>query len=349
MFDKSQVLKILGLCILVIILAKALAPFFGETIWQMIFGSKKKRNSDIDFDALISQKKSMLRAGQTGVEGATGTQKKKSKGQSEEVIQKTYTELSSKQNRNEEENKKFEDLKATIKVLDSLQWGNIPEIEALMKKLSQSYSYRFNSTSASVDFKNLLQRDAFLGPKNDWQGLKKAFEIVESFTLLKETTQSATFRDQLAKKWQMQRLAIEKALSLKFNSKGGNLSQLVGAKAVALPQIKEEKLLSFLTLSPGILKNKNTLLNEIKTQAELFHALSPLAPLKDNKDKAGAYKSLGLPPNASVDQIKSRYKKLAQLKHPDTLKAKGIPPEFESVATENFTQIKRAYDILIKG
>ncbi len=349
MFDKSQILKILGLCAFVFILTKALAPLLGETFWQMIFGSKKKKNSDIDFDALVTQKKAILRGGD-GASGEvlSGSQSKKI-GQTEEVIQKTYQELSKKSTRTPEEEKKFEDLKAMIKILDALQWGSLPEVEAIVKKLSQLYSHRFDSAKVNSHFKFLLQKNAFLDSSHQWQSVAKSLEILETYSVLKELIDATNLRDQLAKKWQMKRGPLEKAIVLKITPKQTSLEKLVKSQVITIAPLKDEALLSFLTLTPGILKNKNTLLNEFKNQAEIFHALSPLPPLKGKQDREGAFKSLGLSDKATIEQIKSRYKKLAQLKHPDTLKAKGIPPEFEPIATENFTQIKSAYDILIKG
>ena len=41
--------------------AKLLAPFLADSIQSFFFGSKKKKNSDINFDHLIEQKKAYLR------------------------------------------------------------------------------------------------------------------------------------------------------------------------------------------------------------------------------------------------------------------------------------------------
>ncbi len=347
MLEKSLIIKIIALIVVTFVVAKAIAPFVGETLWELVFGTKKKKNSDLDFDALISQKKSMLRGGMIGGEKMELTGGTSRKGETEEIVQAEYKELSQKANRSTTETKRFEELKKMIAMFDSLQWGNIKEIEDLEKKLSQTYSHRF---SASSHFSFLLARGAFLDSQAKWVGLDKTYLAIETFTLLKEVFLSSTLRTTIAKRWQMSVISFDKSLCLILSGKKGKttLASLAKANQVQVPTIKDLDLLSLLIISPGVLKNKSTILNELREKAEVFHALSPLPPLKSDKDLISASKSLGLSPKATIEQIKSRYKKLAQLKHPDTLKAKGIPSEFEGIATENFTQIKRAYDILIK-
>ena len=86
----------------------------------------------------------------------------------------------------------------------------------------------------------------------------------------------------------------------------------------------------------------------IQEDAFFYASLSPLPPLKNDRDRAGALKILGASEGMSLDQIKKIYKKLALLKHPDKLSVRGIPREFVPLATDNFKLIQRAYDILKK-
>jgi DnaJ like chaperone protein len=56
------------------------------------------------------------------------------------------------------------------------------------------------------------------------------------------------------------------------------------------------------------------------------------------------YDVLGIAPEASNDDVKSRYRQLVKENHPDHLIARGVPPEFVSIATERLQAINEAYD-----
>lgn len=62
----------------------------------------------------------------------------------------------------------------------------------------------------------------------------------------------------------------------------------------------------------------------------------------------GAYTVLGLTSNASDDDVKKAYRKMSIEYHPDTVHAKGLPEEFEKVATTKFREIQEAYDTIKK-
>lgn len=61
-----------------------------------------------------------------------------------------------------------------------------------------------------------------------------------------------------------------------------------------------------------------------------------------------AYRVLGLTPEASVDEIKTAYKKLVNQYHPDRLMAKGIPEDFIQLANEKMIEINNAYEQIRK-
>jgi DnaJ like chaperone protein len=56
-----------------------------------------------------------------------------------------------------------------------------------------------------------------------------------------------------------------------------------------------------------------------------------------------AYQILGVSTNASNDEIKHAYKKLARQYHPDLLISKGVPEEFIKIANEKMVEINNAY------
>ncbi len=61
---------------------------------------------------------------------------------------------------------------------------------------------------------------------------------------------------------------------------------------------------------------------------------------------ADAYEVLGVAPDASDNDIKAAYRKLARENHPDMLMAKGMPQEFIDVANDKLARINAAYDAI---
>ena len=60
------------------------------------------------------------------------------------------------------------------------------------------------------------------------------------------------------------------------------------------------------------------------------------------------YAILGVRPEDSDEEIKSRYRKLVMEYHPDRIVSKGLPEEFTKFAQEKFREIQNAYDEIKK-
>ncbi len=58
---------------------------------------------------------------------------------------------------------------------------------------------------------------------------------------------------------------------------------------------------------------------------------------------------LGVATNASAEEIRVAYHRLVRETHPDTLMAKGLPPELMARATARIARINAAHDVLVKG
>ncbi|MEQ8653109.1 MAG: TerB family tellurite resistance protein [Kiloniellales bacterium] len=68
-----------------------------------------------------------------------------------------------------------------------------------------------------------------------------------------------------------------------------------------------------------------------------------------NIDEAdNPYKILGVKPDASDEEIKSRHRSLVREHHPDRLIAQGMPEEMVQVANEQLARINSAYDEIRK-
>lgn len=350
MLKMDLIIKAFSLCVLIYVAAKVLAPFFGDALQNLLFGTKRKKNSDINFDHMIEQKKVMLRGDGSPTPSGEAAGPQKRKGRTEEALHREYNELSQKKSRNASEEKRYGDLKVFMAMIDSLQWGAGAELKAIASKLSSLMGTRLNEPELNKTFTELLKREAFLQGDDKLKALSAINDTIESYAYLKAMIELESVQQAQAKKWTMKADSVTKGLALYLGKKQSEkqLIELIKKPKASLPAPDGQLLLSVLRGAQGAFKSRLEVANEIKEKAELFHTLSPLPPLKGKNDREGALKSLGLNPDSSLEQIKKQYKKLARLKHPDRLKGKGIPAEFESIATENFTQIKEAYDILVK-
>jgi DnaJ like chaperone protein len=60
------------------------------------------------------------------------------------------------------------------------------------------------------------------------------------------------------------------------------------------------------------------------------------------------YDILGITPEISDDALKVQYRKLVSDNHPDKFIARGVPPEFVSMATKKIAAINAAYEAVVK-
>ncbi len=65
-------------------------------------------------------------------------------------------------------------------------------------------------------------------------------------------------------------------------------------------------------------------------------------------DAADPYVVLGVEYEASDDEIKHTYRRLVRENHPDSLIARGVPPEFIKIATDKLAAINGAYEKIQK-
>ena len=64
--------------------------------------------------------------------------------------------------------------------------------------------------------------------------------------------------------------------------------------------------------------------------------------------KSDPYEVLGIAPDVDDDTLKSHYHKLVLDNHPDRVVARGVPPEFVSLATKKVAAINAAYEEVAK-
>ena len=64
------------------------------------------------------------------------------------------------------------------------------------------------------------------------------------------------------------------------------------------------------------------------------------------KDAKSAYSVLEISPNATDDEVKSAYRRMAMKNHPDKVATLG--PEVQKAAAEKFRKIQEAYETIKK-
>jgi DnaJ like chaperone protein len=64
--------------------------------------------------------------------------------------------------------------------------------------------------------------------------------------------------------------------------------------------------------------------------------------------RSDPYEVLGIAPDVDDDTLKTHYHKLVRDNHPDMMIARGVPPEFVSLATKKVAAINAAYEAVAK-
>src|SRR6516165_7977829 len=64
--------------------------------------------------------------------------------------------------------------------------------------------------------------------------------------------------------------------------------------------------------------------------------------------KQNPYEVLGITPETSNDALKIHYRKLVVDNHPDKMIARGVPPEFVTIATKKIAAINAAYQAIVR-
>jgi DnaJ like chaperone protein len=66
------------------------------------------------------------------------------------------------------------------------------------------------------------------------------------------------------------------------------------------------------------------------------------------RDAADPYVVLGVSWEANDDEIKRTYRMLVKENHPDSMMARGVPPEFEKIANDKLAAINAAYEKILE-
>ncbi len=129
-----------------------------------------------------------------------------------------------------------------------------------------------------------------------------------------------------------------------YESYARQIARLFSAKHGILEDVLDG--LFHIAKSDGLVHERE--LEYIKTVSTIFgfgaHEFSRIQARHVTMHRQDAYEVLGLDATATDAEIKSRYRALVRVNHPDRHIAAGVPEELIAIATERLATINAAYD-----
>lgn len=319
----------------------------GPGLFHLLRSRMGSQKPDNDIDTMIRKQKERLRA-QYGL-----PQSSVSDGHRE-------TALSTGSIR---ENEKVPATPVIENLYKETRWGGGDFLKSIQALITKNYSYTIAESKINA-FILLSEKRHFLrylssANQNSSESIKNYLSLLLIFMILVEEIRSKDYflLSKFAKKCNL--LPSEFALALQMKI----LSQLNGKKnlsedklysdALILHQFSEETLTdaldSILKKEANIwAKGHSLFIEELALHLNFATILNPLPKLNHKKDIETARQILGVDENATKEDIKKSYKKLALTRHPDKITSLKLPSTVEKRAAKNFTMIQEAYDILIE-
>lgn len=330
--------------------------FFGITFWVLapvlMKYLKKKlpgQGNEIDLDTLIRRQKERLRS-QYGLSG----------------------DLQGSQHRNQRPDDSFDESEndkktpVTSKEIKQLyqetQWGGGVFLKELQTDIAKTYSYTLADTKVNA-FILLCEKRNYLRylteeHRNSKTALKNYLTALIVFFLMIDEAKEKDFfiLEKIAGKLNIPPTQLALALQIK-------LLMVVAAKK----ELKEDRIFSELLVlnqysedtikaaTEAVARREANLWAKSSTQLfeELTLALNysamlmPIPRLKNRKDIDGACEMLGIAKEATLEEVKKVYKKIALQKHPDKIVAQKLPKVLERKGIDRFNQIQEAYEVVM--
>ncbi|MBT7609138.1 MAG: DnaJ domain-containing protein [Bacteriovoracaceae bacterium] len=356
----DNIINIVVTITLTYVLIRYFGPLAMEFFIEKVTGQKKR--PEADFDNLIKRKEEMLRRGASGATNASqyksNSQKYKSK--THELYNLAFKKYSS-------EGDNSLNYKKVLELFDNCEWGEGTLINEIGATVSSKLSRRLDITEITPYISNIIKREVLLNLSSEklpgFEDVKAACESkVYLENLIKEVKNGGgLYLDKMKKLNKVSSKVLILAISYLIYRETKKASKdLLETFIKAHSPLEFINKINSVEMERGINKliisgdNKKfrsiSSLNKIIFDlSNLMNSLSPIPPLKNKKDLKGAFDIIQIDGIATKDKVKKSYQKLASIKHPDKLAAKGISKELEKVATSNFTIIQEAYDIILES
>ncbi|MCO4794448.1 MAG: DnaJ domain-containing protein [Bacteriovoracaceae bacterium] len=312
---------------------------------------------------MIRAKEAMLRRGNPSATGkAVGPSKsdgRRFKNKTEELYTLEFESLS----KSGASKERKESAKKMIELISSGQWGEGPLFKEINTICSQKIGRHLELSFISKHINSFMNREIPLVLETKdlplYEEVRDAIitKIVIQVLIDEAKLGDGAFLKKIASRLKVSPSAVIHSIDflVTTSAKGGKkdlVKKIIESKVPKISQLSSvdlEKGSNMLTVGADGQRfiNPPTLNKLLEDQANMFESLTRIPPLKNKKDLRGALKIFGMSKNPEKDDVKKRYKKLAQAKHPDRLASKGLPKEMEKIASENFAVIQEAYHIIL--
>lgn len=317
-----------------------------QMLVQNIFKNRSKKNQDID--ELIKKQELKFKTMMNLPTKLNDVSKQESS------LKLKGSTLSLYQKESNNSQSKLTKIKNIMGLFDSLQWGEGPQINQIIKRVEHYSSIRVDHSVIVKTIKLFISTDFWVKnnptPLYDYDQIEKS---IISYCCLDILAQECLNKDphyltKLSKISNVDWIVVKKSFeSLILSSIGGKFPQ----KDDPLKLFNQNELLDLyksMISSPDKKGYFSMDYFHIKIEKEVafYKCIELIPPLKNKNDKEGAFRILDLKKNANIEDLKARYKKLAKERHPDSFSSKKISDEMMKIINQNFSQIQESYELL---
>ncbi len=363
------IFRLLVALFLLYVVSKIAATFIRGFFTDFFNGSGKNK---IDIDQMIKKQVRILKEAQEAQgkdrdhkNGAADKEGQKFKSNTE----KNYHMRLEKIKENSSKLNEKKDLEKVMVFFDNVQWGEGLFFNKIKEKMEKKYHSLTSLNEISRWSHILLREDLFLFKKeNRLLSINEIERLIENGLYLKKGFEEAKNRK-------------GKLIGYLANLEGLKDVELVrGIEYFFLKNLKdfrsgeEEKLIPLL-LKKDFIKKSNlekltqknldkitinllvdrrndsivplsNYIKEICEYAHMFSCLNEVPKPKGKLNLEAALKMFNLSESCTLSDVKTVYKRLAKLKHPDRLAGLKIPEKYVLMANHNFSNLQDAYKVL---
>lgn len=362
-FDRELLTKIAISIVIVFIFGKYIGSVLFAILWERIFNKEKKQSTDID--ALIAKKKLLMAKNNPTSSDTPKESKVRHQNATIAAYQEKFQKLSSSPKKSQSSTQEeMEQIKKILALIDALQWGTAPELVTISKKINEALESKLTQLDVLDSFKKIVYQNFLISLKSDGPpNYPQVIKALEARSVLDALVKEVSSSDPTAPIYILPKLAKVKKISvgdlkkslvaMLCNARGDNYNAKIikgefTIQSFSSNELDDLKLKVLKSPDNKSFTSKHELLKLLFVESEFFSSLSPIEPPKDVHDITRAREIFNADKSTPIEQIKKNYKRLANLKHPDKIASRGIPAEFELIATENFATIRMAYDMIVK-
>lgn len=291
-------------------------------------------NRPDDIDYMIKKQKEILKSQYNLIETAKPKEKSSSKENTPQEINKVQNELS---------------------------WGGTELQKDLKNKIVQSFGYQFSDSKITA-FLTLLEKKNYLAYLND-ESDKISKDSINNFlcaififlVICDEIKQKdLSFTKKCADKLGLDSEVLALAIQIKLLSSNNEIKlkeNLIYSNKLILSQISDETRLQsigkIISQEANLWKRSPSMFfEELSLYLTYAEYLKPVQKLKNKQDLEAAYANFNETQDCDLENIKKKYKKLAQKYHPDKVTPQKLPKEIEKAAIEKFNIIQESFQLI---